>query len=535
MNLRTLIEQLSRPDAYPERPSRVEVRQTHISAVFLAGPHAYKIKKPVRLGYLDFGTLELRRHFAQEEVRLNLRLAPGVYLGVVPIVETSTGLSVGGEGRPVEWAVKMECLPETATLRNLLARDVVDAACIGALATRIAAFHRQARGGPEIAEYGRFPVVRGNVEENLEAANSQVGITISAAVETRLATRTREELSRLEGLIENRADRGVPRDAHGDLRLDHVYLFPERSPERDVLIVDCIEFNERFRFMDPVCDAAFLAMDLAARGRFDLSRVFRDAYIEATGDAEGRPLWALYQSYRSAVRAKVAAQQLAEPEIPDADRREASSRARAHWIHALATVEPPENRPGLVLIGGLPGSGKSTLASRLAELAGFAVVRSDVERKRIAGLGPESAAPARYREGIYSPEFTQRTYQECLALAEARLFDGGRVIVDASFLHDGDRRKFLEVADRLGIPSAFLQCEAKPETVLRRLESRRDDPSDADRLIYEQAFRLWEPPGARSRRDLSPIRTDEPFRDPILSALSALQVSGLYPNGDAWR
>ena len=289
MDLAGMIEALSDPAAYPRShpADAVEVRQTHISVVFLAGPHAYKIKKPLALGFLDYSTPERRRHYCEQEVRLNRRLAPSVYLGVVPVTSDGTRVEMEGRGEVIEWAVKMERLPDDATLRERLRRGEIGGGQIEALARRIAAFHARAESGASISASGRLEVVARNARENFEESESLVGTTISRAVFERLEALTESTLAALGPLIEGRAGRGVPRDGHGDLRLDHVYLFPERPPPADMVIVDCIEFNERFRCADPIADMAFLAMDLTLHGRGDLARAFAEAYIRRLGRCGG--------------------------------------------------------------------------------------------------------------------------------------------------------------------------------------------------------------------------------------------------------
>jgi aminoglycoside phosphotransferase family enzyme len=373
-----LLSALADPAAYPGRVDAVEVHQTHISAVFLAGDRAYKLKKPVNFGFVDFRTLDRRRHFCDEEVRLNRRLAPDVYLGVVPVTREADGrMRFGGSGEVIEWAVEMVRLPEEATLRHRLACGTVGRAELEALARRVAAFHAAADGGSHVAAFGRFETVAANARDNLALAAPLVGRAISEGVYGRLKELTEATLDRLRPLIEARAARGVPRDTHGDLRLDHVYLFPDRPPPGDLAVIDCIEFNERFRFADPVADMAFLVMDLRYDGREHLAHEFADAYFRAAGDCEGRLLLCFYSAYRAAVRGKVDGLLLGEAEVPAAERDRALARARAHWLLALRELEEPARRPCLVLATGLPGTGKTTLARGLAETAGFRVIRTD--------------------------------------------------------------------------------------------------------------------------------------------------------------
>ena len=302
MELERLIQALSSPAAYSDPVDVVTVHQTHISVVFLAGDFAYKIRKPVKLGFLDFSTLALRHDDCQHEVRLNRRLAADVYLGVVPVTRHDSAVAMDGTGETIEWAVKMRRLPDEANLQRLLEHGAVSRSTIEDLARRIAAFHATAETSDRISSFGRFAVVEANCRENFAQSVSQIGVTISPTVFERLQSLSENTLQRHRELIERRAARHVPRDTHGDLRLDHVYLVPEDRAQPDVLIVDCIEFNERFRYADPIADMVFLAMELRFAGHPDLAQAFTDAYLGTSSDLEGRALIPLYTSYRAAVR-----------------------------------------------------------------------------------------------------------------------------------------------------------------------------------------------------------------------------------------
>jgi aminoglycoside phosphotransferase family enzyme/predicted kinase len=493
MDLAEVIEALQRPEAYPAPPRSVEVRHTHISVVFLAGPHVYKVKKPLALGYLDFSTLDKRHRACLDEVRLNARLAPHVYLGVVPIVRTDAGLRVEADGRGevVEWAVKMVRLPDDATLAQRLAQGRVDPPLVAALARTIAAFHARAERSERIAQFGRFEIVAANARDNFTQTLDQVSRAVSPAVFARVRELTEQALADQRTLINERAAAGMPCDTHGDLRLDHVYWLDRPGSEPQTVIIDCVEFNEQFRYSDPIADMAFLAMGLKSAGAAELARAFVEAYFDASGDAQGRKLLPFYMAYRAVVRAKVDGLKALEAEVPTPDREEALLRARRYWLVALGELEPPSRRPALVLVGGLPGTGKSTLADELARREGFELIRSDVVRKQLAGLASDAPQAAPFGQGLYAPEWTERTYEECLRRAEGLVHQGRRVIVDASFRCARHRQMFITAAARQGVPCVLLICNTPPDEVRRRLAARRGDPSDADWAIYLQAAQAW--------------------------------------------
>jgi len=344
MELVRLIDSLSDPGAYCYPVDFVEVRHTHISVVFLAGHYVFKVKKPVDLGFVDFTTLEKRRYFCQEEVRLNRRLAPTIYLGVVPITRTTQGVEMEGQGDIVEWAVKMVRLPEKFTLEQHLLRNEIGPVLMDVLARKIADFHKHAEFGSRIAAFGRFDVVARNARENFEQSAPLLGVTLSQPVLERLGTLTEQTLALIRPLIEARALRGVPREGHGDLHLEHIYYYPKQMPPGDLVIIDCVEFNERFRNADPVADMAFLVMDLCFHGRQDLAKVFAAEYFRTSGDIEGPSLLDFYTSYRAAVRAKVEGFESLENEVPESERRMAQARAKAHWLLALSTLEKPKKQ-----------------------------------------------------------------------------------------------------------------------------------------------------------------------------------------------
>ena len=282
-----------------------------------------------------------------------------------------------------------------------------------------------------------------------------------------------------------------PRDTHGDLRLEHVYWFPDRDPPGDWIAVDCIEFDDRFRYADPIADIAFLAMELSLEGRGDLAQAFVEAYMAATGDDDGRPLLPFYRSYRAAVRGKVDGMKLAETEVPAADRAVARVAPRPVAIRARG-ARGRGRKPAVVLVGGLPGAGKSSLARNLADQANFTVIRSDQIRKELAGRTAQDA-PAPFGEGLYTADWNARTYAECLHRAEQVVFLGQRALIDAMFYEESRRRVLLDAARRWGVTGCLILCKAEPDVIRDRLAGRQGDASDAGLAIYAEIAQRWEP------------------------------------------
>jgi len=320
-----LIQALLDPETYPDSPPRVELTQTQMSFVLIAGDLVYKVKKPVNLGYLDYTTLAKRRFFCQKEVELNRRLCPDAYLGVVTITEQEGQISIDGRGRPLEYAVKMRRLPQEAMMNVMLAADKVSPEMLVAVAGKLAEFHGRAETNATISAFGALDIIRQNTAENFEQTEKYIGTTIFPEKYQRIKAYTGNFLVQNAPLFRRRISEGKIRDCHGDLHAAHICFW------NGICIYDCIEFNDRFRYGDVASEVAFLAMDLDHYGRADLSRHFVSAYMAASGDTELKSLLNFYKCYRAYVRGKVESFKLDDPHIAKAEKEKILAIARDYF------------------------------------------------------------------------------------------------------------------------------------------------------------------------------------------------------------
>lgn len=325
-----VVRALLSPAIYPERPKKVELLQTQISFIFLADDFVYKLKKPVDFGFLNFTTLERRRFFCQQEVELNRRLCPEIYLGVVPLVKKKGNFSLDGEGEVVDYLVKMRRLPQERTMDRLLKRGQVSPRMLERLAKRLVDFHRQARA---VSGFGDLKACRFNAEENFSQTEKYVGLTLTPGRFERIKSYTRSFLEKNAELFERRVREGRVRDCHGDLHLAHICFI------NGICIFDCIEFNERFRYLDVANEIAFLAMDLDYHGRPDLSNHFVQSYVNLSGDRELEKLLNFYKCYRAYVRGKVESFKLDDPHISEKEKEATLAVARKYFELAESYVQ----------------------------------------------------------------------------------------------------------------------------------------------------------------------------------------------------
>ncbi|MFZ1640870.1 MAG: AAA family ATPase, partial [Candidatus Contendobacter sp.] len=443
-----LIAALLQPEPYPHPVATVEHLQTHISHVLLAGAYAYKIKKPLNLGFLDFTSLERRKYYCEEELRLNGRLAPEIYLDCLPIGgEPSNPILGGAAGDAIEYAVRMRRFPQDALLDRVLATGRLEPRHLDALARRLADFHRAIPIADPATPFGVPERVRQPMLDDFTYTRPLLADPADLDV---LATVERWTLAASERLRPRLAERkasGWIRECHGDLHLGNMVL----ADAGQVVIFDCIEFNDDLRWIDVINDLAFLTMDLRFRGAGPFAQRVLNAWLEFSGDFAGAALLSYYQVYRAMVRAKVNAIQASQDGVPSVARATARENCRAYLQLALALTREPA--PFLLITHGVSGSGKSRRTGQLLELFPGAIrVRSDVERKRLFGLGPLDDSGSTLGGGLYTPDASARTYQRLRDLADQLLAAGHPVLVDATFMKRAHRQPFRELAARHGVP-----------------------------------------------------------------------------------
>jgi len=482
-----LIDSLSDAAAYPEHPGEVKVIQTQMSVVFLAGEFVYKVKKPVNLGYVDYTQLERRKYYCEREVALNRRLCSETYLGVVPITADGDRFVLEGTGTPVEYAVKMRRLPDDQLLDSLLRKNQVTPAMMAQVATRVADFHKNADTNAEIAQFGRLEAVTRNIEENFAQTEKYIGRAIPPHQFQAIRDFSRRFLQDNEGLFTQRVEQGRIRDCHGDLHAQHICFYHGLS------IFDCIEFNERFRYGDAAAEVAFLTMDLEHSGRADLARMFVATYVAESGDNDLYRLLSFYKCYRAYVRGKVNCFKLDDPYVTEDDRHAALFTAQGYFDLAATYARP---KPILITMVGFTGCGKTTLALDLAGRLGAIYISSDITRKVLANIPLTDHRHQEPGDGIYSAEFTRRTYDTLFQEASGALAAGFPVILDAAFLKANERATAQQIAAQAGADYIVLECRADPETVRTRLEARRGQNivSDGHWGIYLKQQEWFEPP-----------------------------------------
>jgi len=499
-----ICQALADPGFYPHPVSRLERRDTHISAVFLTGQWVYKLKKPVDFGFLNFETLGARQTYCRQEVLLNQRLSRGIYQGVVEIRRQQSGrLTLEGPGEVVEYAVKMVQLPEDASLHSLLERQRIETRDLRKLGYHLASFYERSAQNAEIDQYGEPELIAYNMEENFRQLEPFVGDWVPAEKWEFIRQVSRAFFKNRQKLFKRRVETNRIRDGHGDLRAEHIYFYD------GIQIIDCIEFNDRFRYGDVITDLAFLHMDLEHLGHPDLSRVILAAYVEQADDPELYSLIDFYAAYRAVVKLKVACLRSSEAqaEAKGPLKAEAQGFLQQAYRYALQF-----SRPTLWLFCGLPATGKSALSRQIAEDLSLALLQSDEIRTQGEGC-PMSAGVVPYGEGPYRLELRHRVYAQMFAAAQERLKSGRSVALDASF----SRAKWRQDARRLAadVDTNFIvvECTCSEETMRKRLLQRDDESGLSHARVHHlpQMKKAFEPVTELPPEMHLQVDTDRPF------------------------
>ncbi|AYC31690.1 hypothetical protein D3880_04465 [Pseudomonas cavernae] len=499
----TLIAALQNPALYPHPVEAFQVIETHISWVLLTGPYAYKIKKPVNFGFLDFTDLAARQHFCGEELRLNQRLTEGLYLEVLPITGSAEAPQLAGAGPAIEYALKMRQFPQSQLLSEVQARRELTSAHIDALAKQIADFHAQTPAVPASHPLCSPQAIVAPMRQNFAQIRPLLSDKLDLQQLDALEAWTEASFSRLEPLLAQRAANGSIRECHGDIHLGNATLL-----DGEVVLFDCIEFNEPFRMIDIASDAAFLAMDLEDRNLKPLARRFVSTWLEHTGDYAALELLNFYKAYRALVRAKVNLFRLGQEQ--DAVQRAVILRQYRSYAALAESYSAIPSRL-LAITHGVSAVGKSHVAVRLVEALGAIRLRSDVERKRLFGEQP-ATAQGQLHGGIYNPDASAATYQRLHQLAAGALHAGFPVVIDAAYLQQAQRQAACLAAESAGVPFLILDCQAPQEVIVEWLAQRQNagqDPSDATLEVIQAQQASREALGAEELTHCKRVNTHE--------------------------
>ncbi len=503
-------------------PTGVGFIETHISWVLLHERDVYKIKKPVEMGFLDFSTAALRKAACEREVELNRRLAADVYLGVVPLRRSGERLTLEGDGEIVDWAVHMRRLDDRDRADIRLAQGRLGPEDVARIARRVADFHAQARADEETAAFGKAEAIAINVRENFTQTAASLQHYVTAGQARELGEHQLAHLEQHADRFEARVAAGRVRDGHGDLRLEHVYLADDGS----ITVLDCIEFNDRFRYADVASDLAFLAMDLSAHGHVELSEHLVAEYAQHGGDYDLYGVVDFYEGYRAFVRGKIATFVADDPSIDAAHRSRAVASARRCFMLALATGRRSLLGPRVVAVGGVIASGKSTVSGRLSLEMSAPVVDADRTRKQMIGVRATQPVHEGSWQGAYDPKFTEEVYAEVFRRAGVVLASGRPVLVDASFRSKALRGRAHALATEYGVPFRMVECRIDFAVAKDRLRERAKHASVSDgRLeIFDDFVAKWEPIDEFDADEHVILDTSQPLEETIDALRSDVQT-----------
>jgi aminoglycoside phosphotransferase family enzyme/predicted kinase len=475
-----LIQQMLEPDFYPHPVQEpIELLQTHISFILLTGDYAYKIKKIVDFGFLDYSTLEKRRYFCEQELRMNQQQAPDLYLEVLPIIEIGDRFQFGEqEDSGIEYALKMRQFPEENLFINLFTQDQLTTKEMEELGKVVAQFHQNCPTNHDILKWGEIAQIRHSIDGNYQKTQKYIGCCQTQEQYEQTKQYTDSFFETYEAVFQSRIDHHWIRECHGDLHLKNICLY-----QNQILLFDRIEFNEEFRFVDVMYDVAFVVMDLEGRGRADLGNRFLNTYIEQMGDWEGLQLLPFYLTRQAYVRAKVNSLILDDPAVSEEQKEIAKQEAIQYY--KLAWQYTRRSSGGIVMMSGLSGSGKSTTARKLSKRLNAIHIRSDAVRKHLAHVPLYEPGG----EEIYTLEMTEKTYQRLLELGLLLAKQGFWVILDAKYDQQEQRGKVIETCNSYQLPLQIIECTAPMDILQERLQHRQGDIADAtaDLLTSQRA------------------------------------------------
>lgn len=507
-----MLDFLQDPAHYPHRPDSVRIIQTHSSFVALVDPFVYKVKKPVDFGFLDYSSLEKRRYYCEQEVELNSRLCSEMYLGIIPVRSYNGRLSFGDEGEIVDYAVKMKLLKEESFLIEKVKRGELQARDLDRTADKLKSFYLQQQPDEKVRVWGTVDKLRVSTDENFEQTEKYIGDTIAPADHQLIQYFTNQFYRLHASLLEKRLEQNRIVDGHGDLHLEHIHVTPGR-----VCIYDCIEFNDRFRYLDVANDVGFLAMDLDSQGEVKLSRRFIDRMAQVLNDAGLKRIIDFYKCYRAFVRGKVESMRYSEEEVPQEEREAAADNAR-HYFNLSLRYGALGSRPTALLFMGRIGTGKSTLAAQLGERFQLPVFASDRIRKQLGGLPVGKLTPVSKRKRLYSHDMSERTYSTLYEKALSELKQGKSVVLDATFSRRDKREEAVELFRKHGIRYYFIETETSEEVVKKRLKERENRDhvvSDARLENYETLKRIYESPTEVEDGHLLSVNTEQKVKGSV--------------------
>jgi len=505
-SVNSLWEFLEQKKAYPHQPERVKHIQTHISHVFMVPPFVYKFKKPVDFGFLDYSTLEKRKHYCEREVELNRRLCSGIYLGVVPISKNGDRFSFNTEspGEIVEYAVKMNLLDGKYFLYSYIENDTLTLEHLDRVAEKLADFYLKQDPDDDVLQYGEIEQIRFNTDENFQQTKSFIGKTIKNEEYQAIKYFTDRYYEKNQSLFNRRITQKRIVDGHGDLHLEHIHIGPN-----SICIYDCIEFNERFRCGDLAADLAYLAMDLDFQDRRKESRYFIEQMAQRLDDPELSKITDFYKCYRGYVKGKVKTLQSAGDENSP-EKRKKLQKTATDYFHLSLRYALLGSRPVVLIFIGRIGTGKSTLAEHLSKTLKIDHFSSDRTRKKLAGLPLYERSNPKEREKLYSAEMSEKTYGHLFEKITTVLESGKSAILDATFSKRSNRRNLVELLESLDANYMFIEAQASDETIISRLKSREKEKeviSDARLEDFEKLSAGYESPEELTEDQLIEVST----------------------------